>query len=291
MKTPLKLLVAYDGSDDANTAIDDLMRAGLPPVADALVLTVAEHWAPPPTAFDAGLVGYDGWADAAIRTAEQTARVGCERVSKLFPGWDVRPVGESGSPGRAIVQAAETFVRELIVLGSRGHTALGRILLGSVSDYVATHAPCSVRVSRAREGEGGHPPRILVAVKGAPSSDTALRAVTARSWPDGTEVRLVTAFGPFGLLGSELTSVLAAVDDLHGEASMRLREHGLGTSSVVADGDPKRVLVEMAEQWGADSIVLGTRDLSFKGRMLLGSVSRAVLHRAHCAVEIIRAVD
>jgi nucleotide-binding universal stress UspA family protein len=59
-------------------------------------------------------------------------------------------------------------------------------------------------------------------------------------------------------------------------------------SCEVFEGDPKTVLLTEAERWQADAIVLGSRGLSGMDRFLLGSVSAAVVARAHCSVEIIR---
>jgi nucleotide-binding universal stress UspA family protein len=61
-------------------------------------------------------------------------------------------------------------------------------------------------------------------------------------------------------------------------------------SSVVDAGDPKRVLVRHAEEFGADCIFTGATGFSSRAeRFLLGSVSAAVAARAHCSVEVVRA--
>ena len=49
-----------------------------------------------------------------------------------------------GSPGRTICQLAQTWEADLIVIGNRGHSKLSELILGSVSNYVLHHAPCSV---------------------------------------------------------------------------------------------------------------------------------------------------
>jgi len=67
-----------------------------------------------------------------------------------------------------------------------------------------------------------------------------------------------------------------------------LRTRGLTVSSVIKEGDPKHVLLDEAERWGADCIFVGARGLSRVERFLLGSVSAAVAARAHCSVEIVR---
>jgi nucleotide-binding universal stress UspA family protein len=56
----------------------------------------------------------------------------------------------TGDPGESIAAAAEAEAADLIIVGSHGRGRLGRLLLGSVSDYVARHAPCPVLVVRAR---------------------------------------------------------------------------------------------------------------------------------------------
>jgi nucleotide-binding universal stress UspA family protein len=74
------------------------------------------------------------------RAAEQLARDGV-RVETLV---------REGDPGTEIIQEAESWAADLIVVGSHGHQGLKRLLLGSVAHYVTNHAPCSVEIVRAR---------------------------------------------------------------------------------------------------------------------------------------------
>ena len=71
----------------------------------------------------------------------------------------------------------------------------------------------------------------------------------------------------------------------------KLRAAELVASSVIKKGDPKRVLVDESEHWGADSIFVEARGLRLIERFLLGSVSAAVATRAHCSVEVVRAKE
>lgn len=64
-------------------------------------------------------------------------------------GADVSFLVWEGDPGEAIVEAAAAEGADLIVVGSRGHGAVGRFLIGSVSDHVVRHATCPVMVVRA----------------------------------------------------------------------------------------------------------------------------------------------
>ena len=79
-----------------------------------------------------------------------------DRIPTSFLIWE-------GDPAESIVEAARSEGADVIVVGSHGRGAIGRALIGSVSDQVVRHAPCPVlvvRSSRATEGEPslGRPP-------------------------------------------------------------------------------------------------------------------------------------
>ncbi len=59
-------------------------------------------------------------------------------------------------------------------------------------------------------------------------------------------------------------------------------------SSEIIQGSPRQVIVEEAERWNADLVVMGSRGLGTWNRLLLGSVSNSVVHHANCSVEIVR---
>jgi nucleotide-binding universal stress UspA family protein len=67
-----------------------------------------------------------------------------------------------------------------------------------------------------------------------------------------------------------------------------LREAGLQVASVIQEEDPKFFLIREAERWKADSIFVGSRGLNRFERLFLGSISTAVVARAHCSVEVVR---
>lgn len=58
-----------------------------------------------------------------------------------------------GRPGPAICETARTHGTDLIIIGSRNHTYLRELVLGSVSNYVIHHAPCSVTVVHSEIGK------------------------------------------------------------------------------------------------------------------------------------------
>lgn len=145
--------------------------------------------------------------------------------------------------------------------------------------------------------------KILLAVDGSAYSDAALEEVLRRQWPAHSEVRVITAFQLPAVVGMEPWvpapqyfeqiegSVREAAEGAKGRALARLREIGdqaLEISGDAIQGPAAQVIVEEAERWGADLIVMGSRGLGAWNRLLLGSVSSAVVHHAKCSVEIVR---
>ncbi len=313
----MKVLIAYDGSAAADIAIDSLYRAGLPiEHVEALVVSVAEVWLPPPTRDEvlddtfplqipAGLKRAREHAAAIMAEGEERAERGKKRVQHVFPDWSVSPEVVNGSPAFELLNRAEEWQPQLIVVGSHGHTAVGRFVLGSVSQKVLTEAPTSVRIGRALTGVGDSAQRIIIGIDGSPGSDTAVRAVAGRSWRPGSEVRVVVAEDlmkafPVSLLAPRVKQFVdelnaderSQAEELVTEALKQLRaglDQSVTLSSVIDSGDPKQVLVRRAEEFGADCIFTGATGFSNRiERFVLGSVSAAVAARAHCSVEVVR---
>lgn len=304
----MKLLIGYDGSDCAKAAVEDLVLAGLPTSVEATILSVAdmlikvpyEEYLPPAqpeAAPPAKIVATArSLAAEAMTQAREASLEGAALVSTLFPGWGVRAEAVADSPYWALIKRAEQWGANLIVVGSNGRSAVGRLVLGSVSQNVLSHAACSVRVARTRE-RGAAPPRVVLGVDGSRFSQMAADAVAARQWPAGTEVRVVTAIDPqlsmaiayHFVYGERVPEdfVVAARQGAD-EVAAKLRKAGLSTSTAVEVADPKHFIVEQAKEWNADSVFLGARGHSRLERFLIGSVSAAVAARAPCTVEVVR---
>ena len=81
---------------------------------------------------------------------ETRAERAAQQVREKLPELQVTTAVLEGSPKKAIVEEAERWNADLIVLGAHGYSAIRRFLLGSVSHAVVLHAPCSVEVVRTR---------------------------------------------------------------------------------------------------------------------------------------------
>lgn len=291
MKDRMKILFAYDGSECADAALNDLRRAGLPGEAQIKVISVAEHWLPPLSSQEL-LEDVDK-----VQEYKVLASRAAVRLFELNPGWKVETEVLAGSPANLIIAKAREWNPDLIVMGSHGRTALGRFFFGSVSHKVLLEAHCSVRIARKRLNDAETPVRIIIGIDGSKCADEAVRIVASRNWPQGSEVRLVNGMWSLPAAAPERT-LKPIADWISGEnarvkeaidsALTSLRIAGLRITVLTRDEEPKSLLCSEAEDWDADSIFMGSRGLSGVERFLMGSVSAGVAARAHCSVEVIR---
>lgn len=226
----MNILIAFDGSAHADTAIDDLSLAGLPDRASAVVLSIVDAWlpeeAPPGGKADEALPALKDIRAAVTRRVDaqrEIAERGAARLRSNFPNWRVVADACADSPAAAIIRRAEGenggvdgsgAPADLTVVGSRGRSAIKRLILGSVAQKVMHGLRGSVRIARGRvaadsnlptESAGAlsfaRPPRVVVGVDGSADSDAAVATVAARDWPVGTQL-LVTCYAQ-GVAGLE----------------------------------------------------------------------------------------
>lgn len=305
-----KILIAYDGSDCSERALADLKNAGMPDKAEAVILSVADSW-----------LGYDqGWVNSLnpqfaaivneelekarilLKEAKGLAEKAAKKLKAYFPEWTIRAEAVADLPAAALIEKNESWKPDLIVMGSHGRSALGRLFLGSVSHKILTHAHGNLRISKEADKKKGRYAslRILAAFDGSQESETAFQAMLSRNWPKNTHVRLVTvtdlrvrtAFakptGPIRYwMRNNDTDPVAWVDRMLAYQISCIEKKGWTADSKALDGDPKRVLLKEAKEWCADSVFVGTRGLTGHERMMLGSVSTALALHAPCAVEVV----
>ena len=310
----MKLLIAYDGSRCSEAALDDLSRAGLPEVVEALVISVAEVWLPPPHANESlhdyaiGLQTHPQFFKAhqtgakAVTEAETLACHAKMRLRRNFPKWNVQAEATYGSPAWEILSRANDFKPDLIVAGSHGHSVINRVLLGSISQKILTEAHCSVRVARGRIEVDSFPVRVIIGFDGSKGSQIAVEALAGRRWREESEFKLVAATDPItpSAIGRFIPPVKHLVNEINeserdwienmaAPSLQILKDAGLKATLHMHAGNPKQVLVDEAEKWSADAIFVGANRFGSRlERFLLGSVSAAVAARAACSVEVVR---
>ena len=153
----MKILIAIDGSEHSDAVVDEIAHRH--PPADSEVRMISVVNAPMPLSAEslATSAGYHGELEKIERElASGALEKAAARLRDNLEGNSMKITTEvlAGSPKQVILEQAEAFGADLIVVGSHGHGALERFLLGSVSQAVALHARCSVEIVRSpKSGE------------------------------------------------------------------------------------------------------------------------------------------
>ena len=210
----------------------------------------------------------------------------------------------SGSAFGELVRAAIKFEARLIVLGAVGHGLARRLFLGSVAERTAETSPIPTLVVRPRGRlmswiRGKHPLKILVGYDFSAASDAALAwvnelgeigkletTVLYTNWPPD-EARRLGYEGPLPLAANPVKIQKNLERDLKKPIAKFLPKQKVTAIVEPGWGTPEGYLFEMASRKKVDLIVVGTHQRRGLGRVLLGSVSRAVLHHAKVAVAVV----
>lgn len=313
----MKIILGYDGSDSANAALADMRRAGLAGHAEAMVVSIADEPLmppPPPSAYQLleTTTKEDAIANTPTRPNEEgvlvergleVALTGTTHVRSTFPRWHVQAESLLGAPGLRLIQKANEWKADLLIVGARRPRLLERLMADSVPERIVTEATCSVRIGRQRSPCDDSPITLVVGVDGSVNSLAAVREVARRQWPKGTHARIVAATHEVAhraaaraadTLWPELWGQVTNVDQPvvaetnAAVAAEELCATGLQVTTVVTQGDPKLVLVEEAQKSAADCIFVGATRFGWLRRLLARSVSLWVAMRAPCSVEVVR---
>lgn len=151
----MKILLAIDGSDFSKVAIHELIKMTLSSNSEIHIINVYEHPAmsTPELISTAGSIDtyYKEFINNAQKIGEKIVSEAVELLKEKNGSLTITTNVVSGLPKREILEKAESFDADLIVVGSQGQGAFSRFLLGSVSQYLATHAKCSVLIVKEKD--------------------------------------------------------------------------------------------------------------------------------------------
>jgi len=289
----VRILLAIDGSKDSRAAAAYLKLLPLPPSTAIRIVTVA-----PLPVFAVDVTSVSELKGAVIDRAREV--VDEARIGLAERGVAIETDVAVGDPRAEIVRQAEEWKAELVVVGARGLGTVKRLLLGSISDAVARHAPCPVLIVKGRRRRLGS---ILAAIDGSEDSLRAVRFLAALALPRQTRMRLLgvverlrypttaprAARGKLGEIlrelederRNELDRALQRAADQLGDKIARVNRY-------TPTGDPAEEIVVTTKDFDTDLVVVGARGLGGIARALLGSVSEKVLHHARCPVLIVK---
>jgi nucleotide-binding universal stress UspA family protein len=274
------VVVGYDGSTDAERGLDWAIEHARLHSARLEVISSSGDLEYLPERTSQGteeLVA--GW--------QQSARARLEDSG--LTDWTTTTTDGRAAPD--LIEASRTAT--LLVLGAQGHSILGGMVLGSVSQHVSRHAECPVVVVRGPRTPASN--RIVVGVDGSEASRRALEFAFDRAERTGGPViavhgRALTAVtGPWSIdVAPEVAEQMDEVKRLLAEAVAGLREDHPDVTVEIEPVPLPAVRALADASANAALIVVGTRGRGGFVGLLLGSVSSTVLQHAQCPVAVVR---
>lgn len=278
------VVVGVDGSasgfDAVVWAADDAYRWGAPLRA----VCVVETWP-----YQVPQIPSPEWEDALVTHARDVLAKAETIAREGRPGIEVSSDVIVGTPAMALREQAAGATE--LVVGSKGAGGFAGAVLGSVSMNLAGQAPGPVVVVR----DGSATPRgeVVVGIDGSPACEPALAYAFRQAGSRNCTLRAVHAWPLPFVLAADFSYDFEAVRLSHQRvareqlAPWRERYPRVDVVTDVQQGHPVKALTTAGDQ--ADLVVIGSHGRSGLGSIVLGSVSRGVLHHARCSVAVVRA--
>jgi nucleotide-binding universal stress UspA family protein len=294
----MKVLIAIDFSPCSQHVLDEACARPWPLDTTFFVLNVVDVQR---------LSRYPVLIENARREATELVNSAAQQL--LHAGHKALAEVRVGFPRKIISECAKELQADMIMVGSHGHSSIGRLLLGSVAQAVLRIAPCPIEIVRFPAGgaaPSSHPMKVLLATDGSECSLAAAISVAARRWPDGTIFKVVGVEEIVALETPMAASPLASIypagllEELLAEAHTRAVNAVEGARKIletarlkvldqqpIPAGDARTTILDLAQAWPADLVVLGSHGRRGLDRLLMGSVAESVAVHALCSVEVI----
>ncbi len=285
----MKVLLATDGSETAMAATKTVEQLAEHNPIDVTVVTVS---------YDPQRYQFHPWVpECTEQENARTAKILSDAKRALDRTCQSVSINHvSGVVMPAILDEAEKRKVDLIVMGAKGNSVIGRLLLGSVSDSVASNANCSVLVVRSSDTFDFD--RIVVGYDKSVASREAVAELMQMKLDDQTHLDVVSvAEQPYVYLGEGFAGPPITLGP---EQIRPIEETGEHIASQIAEHYPYtewhtpvaahvgEVIVRQAEATKANLILVGDTGHSMLGELILGSTSKYVLRHAPCSVWISR---
>jgi nucleotide-binding universal stress UspA family protein len=231
--------------------------------------------------------------DELVRVAKERAFEWCERAAAILKesGIKATQVVRVGQPADEITCYAKESGHDLIVMGAQGVSQLTRLLIGSTTEAVVHHAPCSVLVARNASDATKQrmtQPCVAISTDGSDAEDQIVTLVTSLALSKETRLKLLSVVEDLFLLSpdSENGAYIArkttqALDRL----AQKLSLSSCNIEKCVLEGTHVgHAISDFITSQSCDLVVVGDKGRSAIARFFLGSVSRFVLQHSPCSV-------
>jgi nucleotide-binding universal stress UspA family protein len=278
----MKILLAVDGSDHSYEAVRCLKYLSR---ADALLVVHVLDVPAPAYPMMMPEVAQELYETLERNMREDGNRL-LDRIVSLLP-MDAGPVTKQlvvGSPAEQLVALAEQHHVGLTLLGSRGLGPIKERLIGSVAHRVLTFAPGAKMILPAPMKALQ---QILLPLQGVQDADHALQFLQQGPFREPAALTLLTVLPhtrppwPVDAASADLmeSRALRQAQDFLNDQAGKFTALGYRVRSMASLGTPVEAILKEAAAMQADLILLGSRGRHGVTRMVLGSVSHALLHQ------------
>ena len=302
----MKVLIALDNSDCSQLALSSVISRPWPDESDIKVVHVLEPY--DPINSTANEAQWSDWVETVNSqrkfSAQEMLANAVKRIKASHANIEVTSeLLERYLPDQSIVEAAEQWSADLIVLGSHSRRGLKRLLLGSIAHSVLQQAPCTVEIIKSQWSLVSEQLNVLVALDQSERASQVLKTILQRPWPEHTSFKILCVVQPaidkcvgsdnpisaLSILEEDKEYIEQLQTDLAQKAKTLDSHLNSNTASFeVVAGDPREVILRRIEDWPAHLVLVGSQGKTGLQRLFIGSVSHAVALHSWCSVEVVK---
>ncbi len=274
-----KILVAYDGSGSAKNALKEASRFAQEEKATIKLLVVV-----PSYEGDLDLLAISNVKES----VENQGRMLLDEAVQIAEAEGLSPLKnlEFGEPYEKIVSVADDENCDLIVMGRKGMSGIERELVGSVTARVIGHTKKDVLV--IPEGATLSWNKVLLGTDNSPESRSAVERALEIAKEHNSAVAAVSvvysATDIFTMSHQLVDEMKKGVQKQLEKLKLEAKSAGLDLNLMIKEGEPHEGIIEAAQEFGANVIIMGSHGRTGLKRLLMGSVTEKVLGFAFCPV-------